>query len=78
MSRFCDDEDCTSTLIALGSRMQAALLYGPNGPTSVTWLERLGGRTYQLVVIGPGSTFSPSTATGIAREIASGFAPGRS
>lgn len=75
MSRFCEDEDCTSKVIELGSGVQAALLYGPSGPTSTTWVERFGGRTYQVVVIGPKRTFSPGTALRIARQIASGFDP---
>jgi hypothetical protein len=66
---------CTSTLIHLRPDLAAALLYGPNGPTSVTWLERFGDTTYQLIVIGPKDTLSPDTATKLAEEVAAGFNP---
>jgi hypothetical protein len=76
-STFCETNgaSCTSTLINLRPDLAAALLYGPDGPTSVTWLERFGDTTYQLIVIGPKDTLSPDTATRIAKEVAAGFSP---
>jgi hypothetical protein len=77
MANFCQSPgaSCTSTLIRLERDVPAALLYGPDGPTSVTWLERFGDTTYQLIVIGPDATLSPDTATRVAREVAAGFNP---
>jgi hypothetical protein len=76
-STFCqtDGASCTSTLIHLRPDVAAALLYGPNGPTSVSWLERFGDTTYRLIVIGPKDTLSPQTATRLAQEVAAGFDP---
>jgi hypothetical protein len=76
-STFCETNgaSCTSTLIHLRPDVAAALLYGPDGPTSVTWLERFGDTTYQLIVIGPKDTLSPDTATRLAEEVAAGFDP---
>jgi hypothetical protein len=77
---FCQQEGgtCTSKLIQLRSGRPAALLYGPDGPTSVSWIERFGRYVYQFTVIGPRETFSPGTATAVADEVASGFDPTRS
>jgi len=77
IARFCDDngEHCTSKLIHLSPAIAAGLLYGPDGPTSVTWVDRVGDTTYHFVVIGPADTFTPDIATRVATEVAAGFAP---
>ena len=51
--------------------IEGALLAGPDGPTSVTWLQG----PYELIVIGPARTLSPDTAVAIARNVAEKFAP---
>jgi hypothetical protein len=65
-ARSCTDH----RLVDLRSGIEGALLAGPYGPTSVTWLQG----SYELVVIGPGKTFSPETAVGIAKDVADRFA----
>jgi len=63
---------CTDhRLVNLQPGIQGALLAGPDGPTSVTWLQG----PYELIVIGPASTFSPDTAVAISKDVAARFAP---
>jgi len=63
---------CTDhRLVALQHGIEGALLAGPDGPTSVTWLQG----PYELIVIGPARTLSPDTAVAIARNVAEKFAP---
>ena len=78
ISHFCQDDPgatCTSELIHLSPTIVAGLLYGPDGPTSVTWVERFGDTAYRFVVMGPPSTFTPDIATRVSTEVATGFAP---
>ena len=78
ISHFCQDNGgatCTSELIHLSPTIAAGLLYGPDGPTSVTWVERFGDTTYRFVVMGPPRTFTPDIATRVSTEVAAGFAP---
>ena len=63
---------CTDhRLVKLQPGIEGALLAGPNGPTSVTWLQG----SYELIVIGPAHTFPPDTAVSIAKDVAAKFAP---
>jgi hypothetical protein len=81
LSRFCTDggdgagSGCTSTLIDIGSGRQGALLYGPNGDTSVTAVETLEGQDYKLIVMGPGGSFTPERAEAVIREVMDQFQP---
>ena len=81
LSHFCNDggdgagSGCTSTLIDIGSGRQGALLYGPNGDTSVTAVETLNGQDYQLIVMGPGATFTPDRAEAAMRDVIAQFHP---
>ena len=53
------------------SDIKGALLAGPNGPTSVTWLQG----DYKMIVIGPEKSFSADTSVALAREVATAFNP---
>ena len=67
---ICDT--CTEhRLVDVTSDINGALLAGPNGPTSVTWLQG----DYKLIVIGPEKSFSPDTSVALAREVATAFNP---
>jgi hypothetical protein len=67
VSHFCNDggdgagSGCTSTLIDIGSGQHGALLYGPNGDTSVTAVETFDGQDYKLIVMGPGGFIHSQT-----------------
>jgi hypothetical protein len=80
-SHFCNDggdgagSGCTSTLIDIGSGQQGALLYGPNGDTSVTAVDSLDGQDYKLIVMGPGGSFTPDRAEAVIREVIAQFQP---
>lgn len=81
VSGFCNDDGdgagsgCTSTLIDIGSGRHGALLYGPNGDTSVTAVETLDGQDYKLIVMGPGGSFTPERAEAVIREVVDRFQP---
>jgi hypothetical protein len=67
---ICDT--CTDArLVDVTSNIKGALLAGPNGPTSVTWLQG----DYTMIVIGPEGSFSPDTSIALAREVAAEFNP---
>jgi hypothetical protein len=51
--------------------IQGALLAGPDGPRSVTWMQGL----FKMIVIGPQQSFHSDTATALATETAKSFAP---
>jgi hypothetical protein len=58
---------CTEhALVQIAPGITAALLAGPYGPTSVTWLEK----GLHLVVIGPPQSFSTERAIAVARATA--------
>jgi hypothetical protein len=67
----CDASCTDARLVDVTSDIKGALLAGPNGPTSVTWLQE----DYKMVVIGPATSFSPDTAVALAREVATAFTP---
>jgi hypothetical protein len=67
----CSSSCTDARLVTLQPGIQGALLAGPDGPTSVTWLQG----SYELIVIGPPSTFSPDTAVAVAENVAAKFAP---
>jgi hypothetical protein len=67
---------CSSTctdarLVSIQPGVEGALLAGPDGPTSITWLQG----SYEMIVIGPPGTFTPQTAVSIAKQVAAKFAP---
>lgn len=63
---------CTDArLVDVTGSIKGALLAGPNGPTSVTWLQG----AYKMIVIGPAKSFSPDTSVALAREVAAEFNP---
>jgi hypothetical protein len=62
---------CKGSLVTLEPGVVGALLAGPNGPTSVTWLQG----QFEMIVIGPVDTFTADTAVAIAKEVATGFNP---
>jgi hypothetical protein len=67
---ICDT--CTDArLVTLEPGVVGALLAGPNGPTSVTWLQG----SFKMIVIGPAVTFPADTAVAVAKEVATGFNP---
>jgi hypothetical protein len=67
---ICDS--CTDArLVDVTSDIKGALLAGPSGPTSVTWLQG----DYEMIVIGPEKSFSPDTSVALAREVATAFNP---
>lgn len=59
VSGFCNDggdgagSGCTSALVDVGSGLRGAILYGPNGDTSVTAVDTVDGQDYTLIVMGP-------------------------
>jgi hypothetical protein len=69
--KVCDT--CTDArLVDIGSGIQGALLAGPDGPTSVTWLQGV----YKMIVIGPPTdTFTTDAAIALAKEVAADFTP---
>jgi hypothetical protein len=77
ISRFCQDDggNCTSKLVHLSPTIAAGLLYGPDGPTSVTWVERFDDTAYRFVVMGPSGAFTPDIAIRVSTEVAAGFTP---
>lgn len=77
ISRFCQDTggNCTSKLVHLSPTIAAGLLYGPDGPTSVTWVERFDDTAYRFVVMGPSGAFTPDIAIRVSTEVAAGFTP---
>jgi hypothetical protein len=81
ISEFCTDggdgagSGCTSTLVDIGAGRQGALLYGPGGDTSITAVETYDGRDYQLIVMGPGGSFTPSRAEAVMRDVIAQFRP---
>jgi hypothetical protein len=63
---------CTDArTFSLQPSMEAALLAGPNGPTSVSWIQG----AFLMTVIGPADTFSPDSAIKVATEVSAGFDP---
>jgi hypothetical protein len=67
---ICDS--CTDArLVDVTSDIKGALLAGPGGPTSVTWLQG----DYEMIVIGPEKSFSPDASVALAREVATAFNP---
>lgn len=81
VSGFCNDggdgagSGCTSAIVDLGSGVRGAILYGPNGDTSVTALDALNGRDYTLIVMGPGASFTPDRAQAAMRDVVADFHP---
>ena len=81
LSGFCNDggdaagSGCTSRLVDIGSGLQGAVLYGPNGDTSVTAVDTLGGQDYKLIVMGPAATFTPDRAEAAMRDVVAHFHP---
>jgi hypothetical protein len=81
VSGFCNDggdaagSGCTSALVGVGSGLQGAVLYGPNGDTSVTAVDTLGGHDYTLIVMGPPATFTPDRAEAAMRDVVAHFRP---
>ena len=55
--------------------MRGAILYGPNGDTSVTAVDALNGRDYTLIVMGPGASFTPDRAQAAMRDVVADFHP---
>jgi hypothetical protein len=78
---FCNDggdaagSGCTSAIVDVNSGLRGAILYGPNGDTSVTVVDRLNGRDYTLIVMGPGATFTPERAEAAMRDVVAHFDP---
>lgn len=80
-SGFCNDggdgagSGCTSALVDVGSGLQGAVLYGPNGDTSVTAVDTVDGQDYTLIVMGPPATFTPDRAEAAMRDVVAHFHP---
>lgn len=70
--KVCEKSCTDARLVDLGSGIEGALLAGPNGPTSVTWLQ---DGVYEMIVIGPPDTFTTDAAVSLAKEVASEFNP---
>jgi hypothetical protein len=81
ISGFCNDggdaagSGCTSALVDVGSGLRGAILYGPNGDTSVTAVATIGGQDYKLIVMGPPATFTPDRAEAAIRDVVAHFHP---
>lgn len=81
VSGFCSDggdgagSGCTSALVDVGAGLRGAILYGPNGDTSVTAVETLDGQDYKLIVMGPRATFTPDRAEAAMRDVVARFHP---
>lgn len=81
VSGFCNDggdgagSGCTSAIVDLGSGLRGAILYGPNGDTSVTAVDAIDGRDYTLIVMGPPATFTPDRAEAAMRDVVAHFHP---
>ncbi len=81
VSGFCNDggdgagSGCTSALVDVGSGLRGAILYGPNGDTSVTAVDTVDGQDYTLIVMGPPATFTPDRAEAAMRDVVANFHP---
>jgi hypothetical protein len=81
VSGFCNDggdaagSGCTSAIVDVGSGLRGAILYGPNGDTSVTTVDTLNDRDYTLIVMGPRATFTPDRAQAAMRDVVAHFDP---